>query len=131
MARSMLMVHSEDPAKAILDKVGKLDDFELFGNQVLVAIYLRPEKTKSGIILADVTRQEDSFQGKAGLVLKLGPAAFVSDANYDFRNQSVKVGDWIAIFVSDGRKILVRDTLCRIVEDVHIRLRIPAPDLIY
>jgi co-chaperonin GroES (HSP10) len=127
----MRMVHTVDPAKELLDKIGNLDDFTLFGNQILVAVYQRPEKTKSGIILTDVTRQEDSHQGKAGLCVKLGPAAFVSDDNYDFRGQEVSVGDWVAIFVSDGRKITVRDVLCRIVEDHHVRLRIPAPDVIW
>jgi co-chaperonin GroES (HSP10) len=125
------MVHTVDPAKELLAKIGNLDDFELFGNQVLIAVYQRPEKTKSGIILADVTRQEDAYQGKAGLCVKLGPAAFVSDDQYDFRGQKVSVGDWVAIFVSDGRKITVRDVLCRIVEDHHVRLRIPAPDVIW
>jgi len=129
--RSMTMVHEEDPAKELLKKVGNLDDFELFGNQVLIAVYQRPEKTKSGIILSDVTRQEDAYQGKAGLCVKLGPSAFVSDANYDFKGQSVKVGDWVAIFVSDGRKIMIRETLCRLVEDYHVRLKIPAPDVVY
>ena len=127
----MRMVHTVDPAKELLAKIGNLDDFELFGNQVLIAVYQRPEKTKSGIILADVTRQEDAYQGKAGLCVKLGPAAFVSDDQYDFRGQKVSVGDWVAIFVSDGRKITVRDVLCRIVEDHHVRLRIPAPDVIW
>ena len=127
----MRMTHTVDPAKELLDKIGSLKDFELFGNQVLIAIYQRPEKTKSGIILADVTRQEDSYQGKSGLVVALGPSAFVSDENYNFRNQKVSIGDWVAIFVSDGRKIVVRDTLCRIVEDCHIRLKLPAPDVIW
>ena len=127
----MRMVHTIDPAKELLNKIGDLSAFELFGNQVLIAVYERPEKTKSGIILADVTRQEDAFQGKAGLVVKLGPSAFVSDENYNFRNQKAQVGDWVAIFVSDGRKIVVNSTLCRIVEDNHIRLKIPTPDSVF
>ena len=125
------MEHGADPAKEIFAGVGDLKKFELFGNQVLIGIYKRPEKTKSGLYLADATRQEDEYQGKAGLVLALGPSAFVSDDNYDFKGQSVKVGDWVAIFVSDGRKLFVNEQLCRIVEDQHIRLRIPAPDAVY
>lgn len=131
MTATMKMVHAEDPAKTIRDQVGDLRGFELFGNQVLLGVYKRPEKTKSGIILTETTRQEDEYQGKAAMVLALGPSAFVSDAHYDFRGQSVKVGDWVAIFVSDGRKIIVKDQLCRIVEDQHIRMRIPAPDAVF
>jgi co-chaperonin GroES (HSP10) len=131
------MIHSVDPADEILSRVKNLQNFELFGNQVLIGVYQRPEKTKSGIILTEQTRGEDAFQGKAGLVLKLGPAAFVSDDNYDFKGQSVTVGDWVAIFVSDGRKIELQDPntgekqLCRLVEDQHIRLKIPAPDVVW
>lgn len=129
--RAMLMDHEVDPAKAIQQQIGDIDAFELFGNQILIGVYKRPEKTKSGIHLADNTRNEDAYQGKAGLVLKKGPSAFVSDANYDFKGQDVKVGDWVAIFVTDGRKIVINGQLCRIVEDHHIRLRIPAPDVVY
>lgn len=131
MSNAMRMVHETDPAKDILKQVGDLKDFELFGNQVLIGTYQRPEKTASGIHLPGTTRQEDDYQGKAGLVLKKGPSAFVSDANYDFKGQDVEIGDWVAIFVSDGRKIVINNKLCRIVEDQHIRLKIPAPDLIY
>lgn len=128
---AMRMAHTIDPAKELLDKIGKLDGFELFGNQVLIAIYQRPEKTKSGIILADVTRHEDRNQGKAGLVVALGPSAFVDDENVSFSGQKVEVGDWVAIFVSDGRQVVVNETLCRIVQDQHIRLKIPFPDCVF
>lgn len=127
----MLMKHDVDPAKELLDKIGDLSEFELFGNSVLIAVYERPEKTKSGLYLSDKTRQEDAWQGKAGLCVKLGPSAFVSDENYSFAGQKVSVGDWVAIFISDGRKITVNSTLCRLVEDQHIRLRIPAPDSVW
>lgn len=127
----MLMKHDEDPAKLILKKVGDLKDFVLFGNKVLLGVYERPKVTQSGIHLADVTRKEDQFQGKAALVLKKGPAAFVNDENYDFHGQNVDIGDWVAIFVSDGRQIVVNGQLCRIVEDQHIRLKIPAPDVVF
>ena len=127
----MRMIHTTDPAKELLDKIGSLKGFEVFGNNVLVAIYMRPEKTKSGIILADVTRQEDRWQGKAGLVVAMGPSAFVSDENYNFGTQKVAVGDWVAIFVSDGRQIVINETPCRLVADQHIRIKIPAPDSVF
>ena len=131
MTKPLKMVHDTDPAQEILQKVGDLEGFELFGNQVLLAIYKRPEKTKSGLYLADSTRQEDEYQGKAGLVLATGPSAFVSDSHYDFRGQKVERGDWVAVFVSDGRKIMIGEQLCRIIEDQYIRLKIPAPDAVY
>lgn len=127
----MAMKHDVDPAQEILKEVGDLSKYEIFGNYVLLGIYVRPEKTRSGIVLADVTRKEDEYQGKAALVLKKGPSAFVSDANYDFKNQNVEVGDWVAIFVSDGRKVVINKKLCRLVEDHHIRMKIPAPDEVF
>lgn len=128
---AMRMDHSKDPVEQITTKVGNLNDFEIFGNYILIGIYERPEKSKSGIYLPDQTRKEDQYQGKAGLVLKKGPTAFVSDSDYDFKGQNVEVGDWIAIFVSDGRSVVVNGQLCRLVEDQYIRLKIPSPDSVF
>jgi len=127
----MLMKHDTDPAQLIRDQVGDLSNFELFANQVLLGVYERPKVTAGGIHLADTSRNEDSHQGKASLVLLKGPSAFVSDSNYDFRGQNVEIGDWVAIFVSDGRKIVINKQLCRIVEDSFIRLKLPSPDCVY
>jgi co-chaperonin GroES (HSP10) len=127
----MLMQHDEDPADTIKKKIGNLDDWEIFGNYILLGIYIRPEKNKSGLYLADTTRDEDKHQGKAALVLKKGPMAFVSDDNYDFKGQNVDIGDWVSVWVSDGRTVTINKTLCRLVEDQHIRMKIPAPDLVF
>jgi len=128
---AMQMIHDTDPADDIRKKVGDLSKIEVFGNRILLGVYERPERTKGGLYLSDKTREEDKFQGKAALVLKKGPAAFVSDADYDFNGQTVEVGDWVTLFVSDGRKVVVNGQLCRIVEDQHIQLKIPAPDTVY
>jgi co-chaperonin GroES (HSP10) len=125
------MQHDVNPAEQIWNKVGSLEDITLFSNQVLIGIYERPKITKSGIHLSDQTVHEDRHQGKAGLVLKKGPTAFESDANYDFKGQNVEPGDWVAIFVSDGRQIVINGQLCRLVEDQYIRLKIPAPDVVF
>jgi co-chaperonin GroES (HSP10) len=127
----MPMQHDVDPAKLIWDQIGDLSKFQLYSNQILLGVYKRPEKTKSNLYLPDQTRKEDEYQGKAALVLMKGPSAFQSDENYDFKGQDVQVGDWVAIFVSDGRKIVVNGQLCRLVEDHHIRMKIPAPDSVF
>jgi co-chaperonin GroES (HSP10) len=126
-----LMNHVVDPAEAIWKKIGKLDDITIFGNYVLLGVYERPEQTKSKIYLPDQSRSEDRYQGKAALVLKKGPTAFVSDHNYDFKGQDVQIGDWVTIFVSDGRPLILNSQLVRIVEDQYIRLKIPAPDIVF
>ena len=127
----MLMQHDKDPSEQILNQVGDLSKVTIMGPHVLLGVYERPNQTKSGIYISDQTRSEDKYQGKAALVLKKGPLAFVSDHNYDFKGQDVEVGEWVSIFVSDGRPIVINGQLCRLVEDQYIRLKIPAPDVVY
>jgi co-chaperonin GroES (HSP10) len=132
----MLMEHSEDPRNDIykkvgIDKKGKIPGFELHGNRVLIGVYKRPEKTKSGIYLGDQTRKEDEYQGKAGLVLSKGHSAFVSDSEYDFGPDQVEVGDWVLLFVSHGLSCNINGQQCRVVRDQDICMRIPTPDAVF
>ena len=132
---NLRMVHATDPADEIRASVGSLDGIEVFNNQILVGIYVRPEKTAGGILLADQTRNEDKHQGKVGLVLKKGPLAFVDDARNDFQGQDVQVGDWIAYRVQDGWSLTINGpggkVTCRMIEDVHVKMRVSSPDEIY
>ncbi len=66
----MLMEHEVDPKEKLLKDLGDLSEVEIFNNQLLVAVYLRPEKTKSGFYLPDQNRAEDQFQSKVGLLVK-------------------------------------------------------------
>ena len=59
--------------------VGDLSGVEVFNTQVLVAVYIRPEKTSGGIIRPDSVREEDKYQGKVGLLLKKGRTAFIDE----------------------------------------------------
>src|ERR1700728_4754716 len=63
-----------DPKREILDKLGDLSHVEIAQNEVLLAIYQRPEATSGGIILTPNTRKEDRYQGKVCLVVKIGSA---------------------------------------------------------
>lgn len=128
---AMLMEHGSDPAQELWTKIGSLEAFPIFGNRVLVGIYQRPEKTKSGLFLSDQTRREDEHQGKAAMVLKKGPAAFKTDEHYDFMGDDVNSGDWISLWVTDGRKVTINGVLCRVVRDQDIVMKIPAPDAVY
>src|SRR5215475_13835609 len=92
-------VHLVDPRREIMKKIGsQLKEPELFGNTILVAVYVRPEKARHGTLelhLSDQTRKEDEYQGKVGLVVKMGPRAYVDDDNFSFNGQKVEVGDWV------------------------------------
>lgn len=136
---AMEMEHTTDPKQALLEKVGDLTGVEIFGSDVLVALYIPPEKTKSGIILADSTREESRWQGKVGLILKLGTTAYVDDQGNKFRD--INVGDWVVFRPSDGwpfqlntmKSRITKDSIvdCRVVTDIHIRCRVAHPDFVY
>ena len=126
-----LMTHASDPADELRAKIGNLSQVEILHNQILVGVYVRPEKTKSGIYLSDTTRNEDRYQGKAGLVLKKGPLAFVDDDANKFHGQNVEVGDWVFYRVSDGFPVVINGTLCRLLEEVHVKGKIPSPDVVF
>ena len=128
---AMKMKHDVDPAQELLSKIGDLSDIELMHNNILVAVYIRPEKTASGIHLPDTNRKEDEYQGKVGLVVKQGPLAFKDDKNFQWGGQSLKTGDWVCFRVSDGWQMKVNGVLCRVFEEVHIRGKLAAPDAIW
>ena len=126
-----LMSPIEDPANEIRKRIGDISQIEVLHNQILVGVYIRPEKTKGGILLTPQTRDEDRYQGKAGLVLKKGPLAFVDDDNNKFHGQNVDIGDWVFYRVSDGFPLVLNGTLCRLLEEVHVKGKIPSPDVVF
>lgn len=135
--RDIAQSAATDAKAALLDAVGDISGFEVFHAQVLVATYIQPERTKGGIILADRTLAEDRFQGKIGLVLKVGPRAFVDDGINQFGGVKVAIGDWVTYRASDGFELFFVDangrdgTPCRLIEDVNIKGRIANPAAIY
>lgn len=124
------MLHEEDPIEKIEKDISDLSCIDIFHNQVLVAVYSRPEKTRSGILLAHSTRDEDRFQSKIGLVLKKGPDAFVSRGEWEFPN-AIEERDWVIFRPSDGWSITVNGVLCRILVDTSIKGRISHPDHVW
>ena len=119
----MIMQHDVDPAEQLRKELGDLSNLEIFNNQILCAVYLRPEKTKSGIYVPDKNRDEDRFQSKMGLVVKLGPSACEDPTGEWFKGVKIKENDWLILRPSDGWSITVRGVLCRLVEDVNIKGR--------
>jgi hypothetical protein len=83
--------------KQLGDYTGEL---EVFGRQVLIAVYVRPlMNPRTGMHFTDTQQKEDIFQGKVGLVLALGPDAFKGDDDYVAATFGPKgapeVGDWV------------------------------------
>ena len=127
------MAHVTDPREDIIREIGDLSEFKLFNNQILIGLYVRPAevKTAGGILLPDQTRKEDEYQGKTGVVLAKGPLAFVDDTVNKFRGQNVDVGDWVCFRVSDGWSLAINGVPCRLLEEVHVKAKIPSPDYVY
>ena len=127
----MLMEHDADPKGKLLEELGDLSSVEVFNNQLLVAVYLRPQKTKSGIYLTDNTTEEDKYQSKVGLVIKKGPSAFEDEKGEWFKGIEINEGDWIVFRPSDGWNITVNGVLCRMIDDMNIKGRIDSPDRVW
>lgn len=128
--QAMPMKHEVSPEKAILKDLGDISGVEIFNNLVLVAVYKRPEKTKSGLYLAQTTRDEDRFQSKVGLLVAHGDAAFQADDKW-FTGATFKMHDWLVFRPSDGWEIVVNGVICRLIADTEIRARVDNPDRVY
>ena len=136
-----LIVHDTDPAELIKDRAGNLREIEVFNNQVLVGVYQREaeSKTAGGIILTDKTTDEDKYQSKVGLILKMGPAAFDDKGGESdwFQGQDMTTEQWVfyrpnagwnvTLISKDPRTGKKRELLCRLLEDVNILGRITSP----
>lgn len=132
-----IMLHTRDPREELFETTQHvLDDVQLFQNQLLLAVYIRPEKTASGLILTSQTRDEDRHQSKVGLILKMGAQAFLDPKREWFQgDEDFKVGDWVVFRPSDGWQITLNSggdgVLCRMILDTQVRMRIATPDDIW
>lgn len=131
------VIHDRDPRDAVWQDVGDhIKGIEPLAAGVLLIMYERGAggevRTKSGIILSAKTTNEDKYQGKAGLVVKLGPIAFTDDVGHQWGDMKPKVGDWVIVNVGDSFSFdLPNDRRARIVEDVNVKAIINQPDAVW
>lgn len=121
---------SENPKLEILKQVGDLSGITVMYNMVLLAVYIRPQMTKGGIIRPDSNQEEDVWQGKEGLVLKLGIDAFEDDNDTSFNGQRADIGEWVVFKVGDAWQVQIREWPCRLVRDSSIKMKVKEPGLI-
>lgn len=133
-----------DAKAEILAKLGDISGLEIAQNEVLLAMYMRPEKTAGGIIMPHQNLKEDRYQGKVGLVVKIGSACrFVrqdpnSRVTYGI---PIVLHDWVAVRTSDTWSLEINAdpnvsdprafTLCRLVYDDQIKLKLPHPGMVW
>jgi len=122
--------HDTDPAKALLEKIGDVSVRKISGKQVLVATYIRPEKTTSGLLLTEKSRQEDEYQGKVGLIINMGPLAFEGMEAAWPDDTVPKIGDFVVYRALDGFMTQFNGHPCRTLEDKQIREIVPNPDIV-
>ncbi len=98
-------------AKAhIHQALGDITDIEVFGRQVLVAVFCRPTVSPNGWFETVTGMKEDWWQSKAVLVLKVGPDAFNGteaylDATFGKGVPAPRAGDWLFANASAGIQI--------------------------
>lgn len=114
LGRYARCVTPEDQKAAIIRDLGPaLATIGVMRNRVLVCTYVEAEVTAGGIIKPGSRIDESKYQGKVGLVLKVGPIAF----EFDEINEEVangrdidtvrrdhgipEVGDWVFFRGSD------------------------------
>lgn len=133
-----------DLKRELLAKLGDVSEFEIAQNEVLLAIYQRPELTSGGIALVRPTLIEDKYQGKVGLVIKIGEHCQFdrTDPYTDIQTGiPISVHDWVVVRPSDTWALDINmnpETLsskdfvaCRLVKDKDIRAKIPHPGVVW
>ena len=103
---------ADDPKQALIDAVN-VSEIEIFGENLLVGTYIRPERTTGGIIRPKSNVQEDAFQGNVGLVLKVGSGILDGDDGL--------LHKWVVFGYSDGLKYIYYDVDVRIISIDRIR----------
>ena len=127
------LAQAADPKKAILKAVGDLSEQEVFADLVLVGTYIRNERTAGGIIRPIDNVKEDEYQGKVGLVLKVGPLASDYDPTTGINDGGInaKIGTWVVYAIKDGWPVQINGTPCRFVPYSKLRMRITDPNLVF
>lgn len=127
-------------AKKLFARVGDLSGIKLFGNRILVAKFERTTVGTSGLLhAAPKTQLEDQYQGKVGLVLKVGPTAFVDDEAHGivWNGDSVKPGDWVFYYYADGIDMDVcpigstDQVHCKLLREGDVNGIVPRPDFLF
>ena len=170
MSQPLQLLHEIDPKQEIIDESAALvAPFHIRPYDVMTIVYERDltrgvKKLRSGIFLSDNgkdTLREDGWQGKVGLVMKVGSLAFSSgncskcNGTGEWRTErctscngtgedhrwdgfTPKVGDWVVINIGDTfgfhlPKLLhqPRGRKVRIVDENLVRAIVPEPDVVW
>jgi hypothetical protein len=136
--------------KQILEDLGDLAQYEVLDEECIIAIYAESNvlsriKDNTGKTIELVGTQnratESRYQGKAGLLVKIGPQAFRFHNNgQNYEGVIPRFGDWVVSYPQDGREIALRRAdapsglewvTCRRIHWRSIFMRVKDPRVIY
>jgi hypothetical protein len=136
----------DDQKKAIFERLGDLEQYDLLDDQVLLGVYVPCEVLASGIddkgkayklYGTDNQTNETRWQGKIGCVVKMGPTAFKYMPNGQPYEGSVPMaGDWVIFHAADSNEIFLRGAeqdsrgdycACRRTASLNIKMRVKDP----
>jgi len=134
---SVSFQHDRDPKEVLRERVGLVPEGTVQLSKILVAVYQPPfaEKTSGGILLTQMASDQDLeeylWQGKVGLIVAMGPQAYVDDDLTKFHGTKNNIGDWVWFRPSDGMACEVNGVFCRVFTEAGIIGKIPHPDSIW
>lgn len=112
------LAQAADPKRALIDAID--GGFVPLGHNLLVATYIRPEKTSGGIIRPESNIKEDEFQGNVGLVVGVGDGFSVEEAKEMMHT-------WVVFGFNDGLRIRYGQVPCRLIYVDRIRATVEDP----
>ena len=132
--------HFAENAASIRSAIGErlLSLVDVKMNQILIAIWQRPTERRLGngatLYIPEKSDMiaEQTYQGKTGLVLKLGPRAYESDDAVIYEDaDKVSVGDWVVFRKGEGMALRLHGVDCLLTTERGIKMRVPRPDEVY
>lgn len=109
----------------------ELEGIDVLFSQVLLATFILPEKTAGGIIRPDENIRQDVYQGKIGLIIKMGESAYKYDGPYPYEGVRPEVGDYVMCHSSDPRELAIKGVSCKLVDSSLCKMRVKDPYIFY
>ena len=122
-----------DSKDVLFEQLGDISKVRVLHGQVLVATHagtMYHPGTK--ILRTDKSLQETQFQGSIGLVVRVGPSAFVDAPKIGIEHRDkAEVGDWVLYRPSDGLQLYIREVPCRLFDDSNIKMVVGDPEIFW
>jgi hypothetical protein len=131
--------YARDPKAFLMDRCELwMRNVRWMSNLVVCATYFLPAfeivpGTDKPFYRSEKAQDEALWQGKVGLVIGMGPLAFVDEPalGVHFHGQKVEIGDWVQWDIHDARQCTINRIHCRHLKDTQIIGVWSDPRLVY